>query len=213
MITYDMLICSIPHRDATLRELLAELDRQLHATMWNYIPGIGARIFRDNLETGYGEKCQALLESSAADYVSFVDDDDMVAPDFVPRVMKALADEPDYVGFPVRWTVDGAPSLKVEHSLRHPGWQNHGDRLIRDLVHFNPIRRDLALLGTWSGGYGADFRWAEQVRATGRVRTETWIGEEMYYYRNRPADTFQTHRQPAEKIMPLPEYPWLTAIS
>jgi hypothetical protein len=46
-----------------LDALLAELGRQL-------LPGVGVRVFRDNLETVYGEKCQRLLDSSTADYVS-----------------------------------------------------------------------------------------------------------------------------------------------
>lgn len=204
-----MLICSIPHRDATLRELLAELDRQARL-----VRGFGARIYRDNLETAYGDKCGALVRSSKAEYVSFIDDDDMVAPDFTRQVMRALADEPDYVGFPVKWTRNGEEKLRVEHSLRHAGWQAQPGMLIRDLVQFNPIKRQLALMGTWSGGYAADGRWADSLRETGLVQREAWIPEWMYHYRNATDNTFLTPRDPmpAGQIPPMPSYPWLTAI-
>jgi hypothetical protein len=209
MTSWDVLICSIPHRDATLRELLAELDRQ-----GRHVRGFGARIFRDNLKTPYGDKCAALLRSSQAEYVSFIDDDDMIAPDYVTRVMQALAGEPDYVGFPVRWTRDGAEQIPVEHSLRYPGWEDRGDLLARDLVQFNPVRRQLALMSTWSGGYAADSRWAAGLRDTGLVRREAWIPDWMYHYRDSAGDTFLTPRTPLpdDQIPPLPSYPWLTAI-
>lgn len=204
--TWDLLICAIPHRHDKLAALLAELGRQIR-------PGVGVRVYRDNLETAYGGKCQALVDSSAADYVSFVDDDDLVAPDFVRRVTAALAERPDYVGFPVRWTLDGVQQMPVEHSLRHGGWTSQPGRLLRDIVHFNPIRRDLALLGRWEGGYAADGRWADQVRASGQVQTEAWIPEPMYYYRNSAGDTFQSAREPWRGEIPeLPAYEWLTVL-
>jgi hypothetical protein len=138
--TYDILICSIEHRADMLDALLAELERQL-------VPGVGVRVFRDNLETVYGEKCQRLLDSSTADYVSFLDDDDWVAEDFISSIMAALKQEPDYVGFKVLYTIDGAPQIPVFHTLTCDGWVNNAEALYRDIVHFNPIRRDLAIQG------------------------------------------------------------------
>jgi hypothetical protein len=41
--TWDILICSIPHRDEMLADLLAELDRQ-------HQPGVGVIVCRDNLD-------------------------------------------------------------------------------------------------------------------------------------------------------------------
>src|SRR3954464_12448191 len=112
--TWDILICSIEHRADMLDALLVELGLQL-------VPGVGVRVFRDNLETVYGEKCQRLLDSSTADYVSFLDDDDWVAEDFVETIMEALYLEPDYVGFKVLYTVDGEPQMPVFHTLKYGG--------------------------------------------------------------------------------------------
>lgn len=209
--TYDILILHIPHRDALLRDLLAELDRQMQ-------PGVGVIVYRDNLEARYPRKSRALIEASRADYTSFIDDDDMVAPDFIARVTAALEGRPDYVGFPVRWTIDGVQQVPVVHSLRYDGWRNHPDMLERDITQFNPIRRDLALAGSWDhpdgADHGADGHWAYTIRQTGLCRTEAWIDKEMYYYRFRSADSFLVPRQPmpGDRIPPLPSYPWLTAI-
>lgn len=204
---YDILICSIPHRQDTLHLLLEELDSQMQT------PQVGVRICYDNLQSGYGSKCNALLHSSRAEYVSFIDDDDMVAPDFIPMVLAALDTRPDYVGFPVQFTSDGVVVTPVEHSLRWGCWQDLPQMLRRDITQFNPIRREVALLGQWTGGYGAEREWANGVRDSGKCTEEVWIDRPMYYYQHRSTDTFLTSRYPYSGPVPLlPGYPWLTSV-
>jgi hypothetical protein len=206
--TWDILICSIEHRANMLDVLLAELERQL-------LPGVGVRVFRDNLETVYGEKCQRLLDSSTADYVSFLDDDDWIAEDFIETIMEALYLEPDYVGFKVLYTKDGHPQIPVFHTLRYGGWVDSPDALYRDIVHFNPIRRDLAVQGVWAGGDGADRRWANQLREKGCVKSEVFIDRELHHYRNRTHDTFvlSSLQQPLAEHPPLPDYGFVTWVT
>lgn len=196
---WDILVCSIEHRTDQLDGLLKALAPQI-------VPGVGVRVFRDNLQTGYGEKCQALVESSDADYVSFIDDDDMVAPDFVASIVAALEHEPDYVGFNVLYTEDCVPQVPVVHSLEREGWHNEHDCLYRDLVHFNPIRRELALRSRWYGGNGADRQWADGLRAQACVREQVYIARELYQYRHSMADTFSAPRTPLTVHPPRPEY-------
>jgi hypothetical protein len=205
--TWDILTTSIPHRHEKLLELLKCLDEQMT------YPGTGMILYRDDLEVAYGDKTQALIEASAADYVSCIDDDDLVAPDFVSRVMRALEAGPQYVGFNVRWTRDGVPQKPVIHSLSCGGWHDKPERLERDITQFNPIRRDLALLGKWAGGYEAERRWGNEVRNAQRVGDEDFIGPgEMYYYRECAQDTFKTDRQKLGHMPELPAYPWLRQI-
>ena len=208
MPTWDILTTSIPHRHDTLLLLLEELNRQVPGS-----DGVGVILYRDDLEVSYGDKTQALINASEADYVSSVDDDDMVAPDFVEKVMNALfLDEPDYVGFRVRWTQNGVPCRPVVHSLAYSGWDDSGSELKRDITQFNPVRRELALLGTWEGGWQAERRWGDQLRASGKVKTETFIDQEMYYYQERPGNSFQADRKPLRTMADLPSYPWLRQI-
>ncbi len=199
MTTWDLLICSIEHRTASLTALLEALAPQI-------IPGVGVRIFRDNLEHGWTAKCQALIESSRADYVSYIDDDDLVAPDFVERIMFALEFRPDYVGFMVRYTEDGVKQVPVLHGLQHDGWHNTPEALFRDITDKNPIRRELALLSLWEGGNGADRVWADRLRALGVVKQQVFIPAELYYYQHTTADTFTAHREPLTEHPPRPEF-------
>lgn len=211
MTRFDILIPAIPHRHERLCALLEHLDRQMQ-------PGAAAIIYRDNLEASYGDKSQALLEASRADYVAFLDDDDWVAPfgddpaapSYISSVLAALEEDPDYVGFPERYTVDGRDQPLIVHSLEDRGPAYAGCQRT-DIVHKNPLRRELALLGRWEGGWGADSVWGAQVRASGRVRAEVFIGEPMYHYNFWTGDEFRTHREPFPgPLPPVPGYGWLT---
>lgn len=203
--TWDLLICSIWHRTDLLTELLGHLQRQL-------VPGVGVRVFRDNLETVYGEKCQRLLDSSQADYVSFLDDDDWTSDDFIPAIMEALEQRPDYVGFKVLYTVDGVPRIPVFHTLQVDGWIDTPEALYRDINHFNPIRRDLALRGEWAGGDGADRRWAAQLREQGCVKDEVFIDREIHHYRFSASTTFtvSSAQSPLDEEPPRPDFGFVT---
>jgi hypothetical protein len=210
-LTWDILLPTLPHRHDQLCPLLAEIDRQ-----WQ--PGLGMILYRDNLQrpgnASYG-KWQDLEEMSRAEYISFIGDDDWVAPDYVSRVMEALGSGPDYVGYAIRYTSNGNPMMPVEHSLRHGGFREAPDALYRDIVHHNPIRRDLALLATWrTDHHTADQTWSKDLRETGRVQTEVWIPEQMYYYQETSNSWTRwgagPQPLPDSEIRPVPEYPWLT---
>lgn len=205
--TWDILITSIPHRHEKLLALLAELDRQVPQH-----EGVGVILYRDDLETLYGDKTQALVDASAADYVSCVDDDDLFDPLYLVKVSAALASGPDYVGFRVLWTRDGVAQRPVIHSLAYGGWSDTPEQLYRDITQFNPIRRDLALRGKWAGGYEAERRWGNEVRAAGCVKEEVFIDEPLYWYQESSGDTFTTCRTGTGVMPALPAYPWLRQI-
>lgn len=212
-ITWDVLITTIPHRHAQLRGLLAEFDRQ-----WQ--PEFGAIVYQTRAladsgdsEARYARKLQVLLEASKAGWVCFVDDDDHVAPDYVEQIVNSLKrSRPDYVGFPVHYTVDGVPQQKVSHSLQYGGWSNHPDILLRDISHLNPIRRELALQARFDTfpDHGADGNWAAALRQLGVVKTEEYISAPMYHYDFRSGGSFLNRREPWTQRLPeRPEYPWL----
>ena len=148
--------------------------------------------------------------SSEAEYVSFFDDDDWPADDFVPAIMKVLKDQrPDYVGFQVHFTEDGVEQVPVYHSLAHGGWANNSDALLRDIVHFNPIKRELAVQGRWEGGAAADVRWADQLRSKGIVKSEVYLDRVMHHYRHT-GGCFTIPAAMVIDIPPQPDVDWVT---
>jgi hypothetical protein len=199
-VTWDILIATIAHRTELLAALLDHLEPQLQ-------PGVGVLVYRDNREQLYGPKCQRLYEASKADYVSMLDDDDWVADDYIPAVMEALKQRPDYVGYRVLYTEHGEPRKPVIHSLEFDGWFENAENLCRDICHKNPLRRDLAARATWDGDGGADQTWANQLR--GLVETEVFIDRELYHYRSTGAyDT--SNLQPLEDPPPPPDHGFVT---
>lgn len=217
-VTWDILITSIPHRHDKLTGLLKVLDAQLWGiggfidNVHSYGKGVGVILYRDDLETPYGDKTRALVEASAADYVSCLDDDDSVAPDFVRKVTAALHSEPDYVGFRVKWTCNGGSCMPVTHSLAFPEWKDTAWELQRDIAQFNPIRRSFAMPEAWGGAWRADRHWSDAVRASHLLNKQEFIDDEMYYYQQNTSDTFQSPRVPAGEMPELPDYPWLRQI-
>lgn len=207
--TWQILIATIPHRHEALCGLLAEIAAQ-------YQPGLGVIVYRDNCEATVAAKRQALLDAATADYVCFVDDDDMIAPSYVAMITAALRGGPDYVGFRIRYLVDGEnQTIPAEHSLRYLGWRSDNAGMFRDISHLNPMKRELALAGRFEGGYSEDSRWADQVRASGRVVTEEFIGADLYWYRfSTTANSHTAQYKPlkSDVMRPLPYYPWLVPL-
>lgn len=201
--SWQILIPHMPHRHAKLVALLDALGAQM-------APGVEVIVYTDNLELPYREKLQTLYDAAAADYVSSLGNDDMVAPNFVERIQGALAQRPDYVGFRVHYTEAGRVMPPVVHSLSCGGWSDTPSGYFRDLMYYNPIRRELAERVRFRGDY-CDVEWADDLRALGCVQTEVFVDEALLLYRRDPADNFHTRREPMapDEIPPLPEYPFV----
>jgi hypothetical protein len=137
-----------------------------------------------------GEIRQSLLTAATGEYVSFIDDDDMVPDDFVETILRALSDgyNPDVIGFKVRYTSNGQEGPECICSIGNdPG---DGDGVMhRDLTHVQPVRTDLAQLGDFRRGWPEDNTWRRAVRPF--IVKERFIDREMYYYRYNSGDTVQ----------------------
>lgn len=128
---------------------------------------------------------QRMVQRAGTDYVSFVDDDDLVSLDYVADVVGALETEPDYVGFQVQCYSDGRPTGIAYHSLKHEGWSNGQGRYYRDISHINPIRRDLALRADFRRarpGQPEDRTWADQMRRGHHLKNEVVLDRIVYHY-------------------------------
>lgn len=183
--TWTILVPTLGEREALLRRLLDSLLPQLEPAggrvrvlaYWNYgLPRLPA--IR-----------QKLVESADTEYLSFVDDDDLVSDRYAELVLGALDRRPDYVGWLVQCYQKGRPTAISHHSIRYGGWWNEPTAYFRDLSHINPIRTELARLADFRAarpGQAEDRAWVTQLRETGRVREEFFIDQVMYHYHYEP---------------------------
>src|SRR5437868_14169327 len=116
---WSILIVTIPRRREKLKELLNLLKPQL-------IPYLDVEVVAKEREhsLSLGQFRHRMIEESKAQYVSFIDDDDLVAEDYVSQIYPKL-DGVDQVGFKLHYYQDAQMRSTVDHDLRAEGWHGH----------------------------------------------------------------------------------------
>lgn len=177
---WTILIPTIPQRAMLLERLLGILIPQLDV----YAGAVTVLAWRNAGRPTLGEIRDGLVRDAPGRYVSFIDDDDRVPDYYVAEFMAAFAEDPDHVGFQLDYSTNGIGQEIVDHSLRHRRWHRSSDgRLLRDFTHIDPIRREIAMHGTFvthRPNRAEDRHWVKQVRPY--VGTEVYIDKIMYYY-------------------------------
>lgn len=170
------------------------------------VDGVEAVVLWNRGRRKLGEYRTRLLNDAAGEYVSFVDDDDRVPDYYVAEVLRALEFRPDQVGFKVEFKdIDGqvrsAGSVTIaDHSLRHGRWYETRTSFFRDVSHLNPIRRELALTGSFEGTYAEDVAWANTVRS--HVSNEVYVDRVMYFYDFSQSKSIR-HGKPGDGTPPV----------
>jgi hypothetical protein len=179
--TWTILIPTLGERRVLLERLLAGLLPQTEA----FAGRVMVTAWLNNGKPALPEIRQTLIETAATDYISFVDDDDLVSPDYVPSIMAALDDQPDYVGFQVQCYSDGVPTAVAYHGLGNGRWRNTPGRYFRDISHINPIKTSIARKVTFrkaKAGGPEDRVWADQLRRKSLLKSEVVIDRILYHY-------------------------------
>lgn len=180
--TWSILVPTLGERRPLFERLMAGLLPQLdrHA---GRVRVVG---WHNNGSPSLPKIRQAMVLGADTDFVSFVDDDDLVSVGYVDRIVEALETWPDYVGFQVQCYSDGAPTAVSYHSLEHRRWRNlPGGRYERDISHINPIRTALARRADFTlvGARRAEDRaWADQLRRLRVLKTQVVVDRILYHY-------------------------------
>jgi len=177
---WTILVPTIGQREDLFMRLMGGLLPQLD----EHAGAVRVLAWRNSGQPALGEIRDALVADAGSEYISFVDDDDLVPEYYVAEVVRALAGRPDHVGFKIEYTSNGIGREIVDHSLRHGRWhRTAAGELVRDFTHIDPVRREHALTGsfvTHRPKRAEDRHWVRQVR--GRLVTEAYIDKIMYHY-------------------------------
>ena len=180
MKTLSILIPTLDSRAAFLAELMSILTPQLTSEV-EVLTEI------DDGTLSIGHKRNALLQRASGEYVCFIDDDDLIACDYVEKVLAAAAAGPDCVGMHLLHFVDGVLAGFTYHSIEYSRWHQSTDRstgyirYYRNPNHLNPVRREHALRCPFPDiSRGEDHAYSMRIRPF--LKTERYIVEPIYYY-------------------------------
>ena len=180
--TWDILIATVPNRAESLARIVAELERQIQEVAPNEIQVVS---YCENFTMTLGRKRSIMIDDSKADYVCFVDDDDMVSEDYVSLIWEAMQSGPHVIGLQGRLFNDGVPEMPFYHSRKYRKWYQDKEAYYRNPNHLNPIQRRIAKrIGYLDITYGEDANYSVRLGRSGHVRTEVYIEKEIYFYYN-----------------------------
>lgn len=172
----SILILSIESRAELLARLLETLRPQLTDEV---------ELLIEHGPQSIGAKRNALLARSTGQYICFVDDDDLVADDYVATILDATRLDPDAIGFRLSYSVDGTFDGNALHTIRNAKWETvnrDGAKVyLRTPNHLNPVRRSIAIRHPFPEiNHGEDHDYSKKIAPT--IRTEVYIDRVMYHY-------------------------------
>lgn len=173
----SILIPTIPEREAMFNKLYAELYQQAFGKHVEviYDSGIGT----------IGEKRNRLLNDSNGEYVCFIDDDDMVASDYINTLLNALEGNPDCVSLRGVITWDGENPELFEHSIKYKAYVTTTNPIKYERYpnHLNAIKATIAKQFKFpEKNFGEDTDWATQIHNSGLLKKEIYLDKILYHY-------------------------------
>ena len=213
--TLSILIPSLASRAPLLARLRACLARQGRASEIEILTDV------DDGQATTGAKRNRLVARARGAYLCHVDDDDLVAPDYLDAILAAIAENPGVDAVWIRGQrriVDGEEAGVLPFDYGCPpsanGRVSDDGTLWRSAGHLCPIRAAIAKATPFPElTVGEDLRWANAVAP--KIRTSARAGragQVLYYYEFDPhkktqAEVRITVSQPTNPARPTPSAP------
>lgn len=177
---WQIIIPSVVDRGEKLQRLIDTLAPQVK----KYKGDVQVVIMWNNYERELSELRQLLVETATADYVNFIDDDDLVSDDYVDSIYPLL-DGVDYIGFRLAFYQNGQKQKPVIHSLTCEKWSDDGEGFYRRGTLINPTKRELMLKAGFKNsdyrkGIPEDITYAQAIDKF--LKTEHFIDKEIHIY-------------------------------
>lgn len=174
----SILILTLPTRIDSYARLIKSLNQQVIEN--NLINRVQILSICDTKEISVGEKRNILLNKSCGRYVCFIDDDDVIAPNYLIKIISALSSNADVVTFCGEY-IENSTTTEFSISMIHRGNFNHPNILYRLPNHLCPVKRQIALSCQFTDkNYGEDSDYAERIN--NHIKNEYHIQDKLYFY-------------------------------
>lgn len=188
---WSILITSVPSRIAScLSGLITNLNLQTR-----FEPNVEILALLDNKQRTIGAKRNLLLNMAQGDYVSYIDDDDEIASDYVARILNAIEKRPDVITFDVLCTV-GKQKKYCHYDINYNGvrcknLENGDEEWFTRPYHLHVWKKEV--VGWFPNiNLGEDIKWADNIDISNLKQIK--LEEILYYYRWDPKNTEITGR-------------------
>lgn len=170
----SILIGTMPIRSEKLANLRAVLDRQLTPEV---------EVITDiSMNYNIGTKRNKLLQLSSGKYIVYLDDDDLIASDYIEKILEACKQDRDCIGISGTITTNGVNERQWHISKDFQMWFERGNVYYRTPNHISPVKRELALqAGFPEINFSEDHEYS--MRLLPLLKTETKIPGNIYFYR------------------------------
>lgn len=183
----SILILTLPTRIDSYSNLIKMLNQQVIEN--NLIHRVQILSLCDTKEISVGEKRNILLNKSIGRYVCFIDDDDIIAPHYLLKIINAIQSNADVITFCGDY-VENTLITPFSISLVHRGNFNHPNIFYRLPNHLCPVKREIALSCQFSNkNFGEDSDYSERIN--NYLKNEFHIQDKLYFYMYNP-NTSQT---------------------
>lgn len=172
----SILIPTLPARVHLLNRLLQGLLPQVDTSNIEVL-------FSSDRGCSIGEKRNRMVGQATGDYISFIDDDDVISNHYIPQIMEGINKGVDCCGLTGLYKPDNGKEQIFIHSIQYKEFFERDGILYRCPNHLNAVKREHALkcpFPHWERS--EDSNYAFQLRDAGLLKSEHMITDIIYTY-------------------------------
>ena len=171
-ILWSICILTVDGREDKLNRLMEILNSTIPVSYKHRIEII---VNKDNRTKTVGQKRNECVSRAKGEYVSFIDDDDVVSLTYIPKIVKKLNTGMYYV--------DNNAAMLFNHANKNNGHFKNNGKQYRPLNHLNPVKTHIAKqIGYPEKNFGEDSDYCDKLLESKLIRSEYNFEEIMYHY-------------------------------
>lgn len=175
-----ILIPTLPDRKEFLERLMMKIQDQATDEIEVLID--------DDTEATTGAKRNRLIDQCKTEWAVFIDDDDLIADDYIRKHLKILKENPkvDAIGFKGKITTNGRNPYDFIHKFGYDYVEDQSSGkmvYLRPINHINVIRTDISRKVRYPDlSFCEDYDFCLRLSQSDLIKDHEFIDEFMYYY-------------------------------